>query len=125
MSRKQLIKSLAQQYGWAVADLERALAGQAVSQLEQSEILELMLCFAGHELKNRQRLQAAQKAQVTKKTKALDASEQNLIRTTQEYEARVEAERSHWYRVVMKLYQMAQQLGLKSDWIEELLERRS
>jgi hypothetical protein len=124
MNRKQFLKSLAEQYGWAIADLERALAGQPLDQLEQSEILDLMLRFAGQELQARQRLQAAQKAQVTKKAKALDASEQRLIQTAQEYESRVEEERSHWYRVVTKLYQMAQRLGLKSDWIEELLERR-
>lgn len=51
MNQKQFFRSLAQQYGWAVKDVERALAGQTLEQLEQATILDLMLRFAGQELR--------------------------------------------------------------------------
>ncbi|MFN5206096.1 MAG: hypothetical protein ACK5EU_11210 [Pseudanabaena sp.] len=59
--------------GWAKADAERALVDLDFSQApDEFTVYKYSSLFAGKELINRQRAQAAQKGMVTRKTKEID-----------------------------------------------------
>ena len=70
---------------WTKADAERALVKIDFStNPDELTIRRAISSFAGSELLNRQRLQAAQKGLVTKKIKEIKALEQNIIQLKQE-----------------------------------------
>lgn len=72
--------------GWTKVDAERALEGLDFSQdPDELTVYKYSSLFAGKELINRQRSQAAQKSMVTKKTKEIDlkvSENQNLQNKT-------------------------------------------
>ncbi|HIK53979.1 MAG TPA: hypothetical protein IGS37_02260 [Synechococcales cyanobacterium M55_K2018_004] len=66
--------------GWTKADAMRALEGIDFRQNpDEFVILRAALVFAGPELSNRQRLQAAQKGMVTKKVKEIEHKSQVAV----------------------------------------------
>lgn len=66
--------------GWTKADAMRALEGVDFRQNpDEFVILRAALVFAGPELSNRQRLQAAQKGMVTKKVKEIEHKSQVAV----------------------------------------------
>ncbi len=72
MNRTEAINLLNQE-GWTKADAQRALAAiDFDTNPDELTIRKTVSLFAGTELINRQRLQAAQKAQVTKKNKEIE-----------------------------------------------------
>lgn len=78
MIKKEAIAFLREQ-GWTKADAERALDDlDSSADLDHLSILRVSCQFAGAELINRQRLQAAQKAQVTRKQKELTEKEEKI-----------------------------------------------
>lgn len=73
MNKKEAIELLHNE-GWTKADAKRALSAidfKTNSDVEEIIILRTASQFAGAELLNRQRLQAAQKGMVTKKNKEI------------------------------------------------------
>lgn len=78
VTKKEAIAFLREQ-GWTKADAERALDDLDFSaNLDRLSILQAASQFAGAELINRQRLQAAQKGQVTRKQKELAEKEEKI-----------------------------------------------
>jgi hypothetical protein len=110
---------LARRYGWTKADAERAIESLDLSLITEEEVLVAMAKFAGPELENRQRLQAAQKGQVTKKKKEL----QKFVEKINEYEEKQEKERSAFMKVIIKIYPVMKRFGLEDPWIEVLIDK--
>ncbi len=78
VTKKEAIVFLREQ-GWTKADAERALDALDFSAtFDRLSILQAASRFAGTELINRQRLQAAQKGQVTRKQKELAEKEEKI-----------------------------------------------
>lgn len=72
MTKKEAIALLVKD-GWTKADAQRALQGVDFAQNPNELIIRQCASnFAGQELYNRQRLQAAQKAMVTKRSKTVN-----------------------------------------------------
>lgn len=84
---------------------------------------EVLCAYAGPELKVRQRLQAAQKAQVTKKTNYIEQIELAHADAIEGYETQLKAERSQFVSVIGAVYKFAQKFGLKDLWVETLLDQ--
>lgn len=75
MNKKEAIKLLNHE-GWTKADAQRALESinfQTVTDLDELMIRRAASQFAGAELLNRQRLQAAQKGMVTKRNREIQS----------------------------------------------------
>ncbi len=82
---------LLEQEGWTRADAIRALEGVDFNQSpDELTIRRVVSLFAGPELIKRQRLQAAQKGMVTKKTKEIEGKEQQVIMLASEKQELVE-----------------------------------
>ncbi|MBD2460089.1 hypothetical protein H6G89_03430 [Oscillatoria sp. FACHB-1407] len=90
MNRTDAIRLLEQE-GWTRADAIRALEGVDFNQSpDELTIRRVVSLFAGPELIKRQRLQAAQKGMVTKKTKEIEGKEQQVIMLASEKQELVE-----------------------------------
>lgn len=114
-------KAFAAELGWTKADGERALR-DANFPLDRVEALNLMVQFAGPELLNRQRLQGAQKAQVTKNRNKVEQLEQELVQTINTYEEKITRDRSNFIGVISYVYSMLSLFGYRDDWVEALIE---
>jgi hypothetical protein len=66
MTKKEAIE-FAKKFGWTKADAERAFADVDLKQADDNTLLLALAAFAGPTLLERQRLQSAQKSQVTQK----------------------------------------------------------
>ena len=84
MKKSEAIKLLTSEQ-WTKADAERALVKIDFStNPDELTIRRAISSFAGSELINRQRLQAAQKGQVTKKIKEIKTLQQDITKLKQE-----------------------------------------
>jgi hypothetical protein len=119
MNQNEAIE-LSKDWGWTVAEAKRAL--EAVSYpIEEVALLKVLTRFAGAELKKRQYLQAAQKAQVTKKANHIEKIETDFSNQISTYQETLEKERSLFVAVIRKLYKLAKPFGLQDPWIDALL----
>jgi hypothetical protein len=123
LTKSQAIE-FAKKFNWTGKDAERAFNSANINFAEADEkiLLEAMAIFAGPELLERQRLQGAQKAQVTKKKKYIRDIELHFSSQTKEYEENLQKERSKFVGVIGQLYKFGKFFGLRDPWIEALLE---
>lgn len=106
--------------GWTKADAKRAVDNLQFPT-DEIAILNALVRFAGPELIERQRKQAAQKAQVTinkKKVKDLSAQFEKMV---DDYEAQITDDRSAFVTLLKTLYGIAQRFGYQDNWIDSLL----
>jgi hypothetical protein len=111
----------AKRYNWTAKDAERAYANISLENATEQDLTNALLTFAGPELLERQRLQAAQKAQVTKKKNYIQKIEADFANKIEEADRQVSELRSTFLPLIAKLYSFAQPFGLKDPWIEALL----
>jgi hypothetical protein len=121
LTQKQAIEAAAK-FGWTGADAKRALEGKQFP-IESNELMQLLCQYAGSELASRQRLQAAQKAQVTKKKDYIEKIELVHATAIKEFETTLQVERSQFVAVIAKIYNVAQRFGMKDIWVETLLSQ--
>lgn len=123
MTKKDFI-DFAHGFGWTKKDAERALAVVADPQTLKTELamLRVLARFAGGELADRQRLQAAQKGQVTRKSKLIETLEHDYKRQLEALEKEAHRERSQLVPIIERVYKIAQKFGLNDPWVEALLE---
>jgi len=113
--------TFAKKFNWTAADAERAFYGLDFKEADEQTLLLALVNFAGPQLLERQRLQGAQKAQVTKKTNHIKKIETEFANKVSEYEEAIEKERSLFVGIIAGLYKLAKPFGLKDPWIEALL----
>lgn len=125
MLKKEYIE-FARAFGWTAKDAERAYNQATIRStppITEVEILRTLATFAGRELTERQRLQAAQKGQVTRNRKALNNLEEKIIEVTDTYDKKLKEERELWRDLLEKVYEKLRKYGVKLDFIENLLNR--
>ena len=120
MKKKEAIE-FAKSFNWTEADAKRAFINIDFKKASRENLLIAMANFAGLELLERQRLQAAQKAQVTKKKNYIKKIELEFAETVEAQEQKISEMRSAFLPVIFKLYQFGQSFGLKDHWIEALM----
>ncbi len=113
--------TFAKKFNWTVADAERAFDGLDFKKADEQDLLLALVNFAGPLLLERQRLQGAQKAQVTKKTNYIKKIETDFANKVSEYEETLEQQRSLLVGIIAGIYKFAKPFGLKDPWIEALL----
>jgi len=113
--------SFAQKFNWTTEDAKRAFQGLNIQDADEQALLEALVKFAGPELLNRQRLQGAQKTQVTKNKKYIKRIETEFANKISEYEEALDQQRSMFVNLIGGLYKLAKPFGLKDPWIEALL----
>ncbi|MDJ0583431.1 hypothetical protein [Crocosphaera sp.] len=121
MTKKEAIE-LAVHYRWTAQDAKRAYDGLNCKEASQEELLLALIKFAGPELYQRQKLQAAQKALVTKKKKKIEAIEIKFAEEIREGEEKLQEMRSTFLAVIFRLYAFAKTFGMEDPWIEALIE---
>lgn len=121
MSTNHQAIDFAKKFNWTEADAKRAFEGLNIKDADEKALLLALVNFAGPELLNRQRLQGAQKAQVTKKTNYIKQIETEFANKVSEYEEALEEQRSIFVSIIAGLYKLAKPFGLKDPWIETLL----
>ena len=125
MTTKKEAIEYAKQFKWTGADAERAFANLNLKEASEQDLLMALVIFAGSELLERQRLQAAQKGQVTKKNKYIKQIELDFASKIDKYEETLKKERSLFVNVIAKVYQVTQRFGFSDPWIETLLSQYS
>lgn len=112
VNKSQAIKLL-QAEGWTKKDAERALAviNFNTNNIDELTIRRAISPFAGSELINRQRLQAAQKRLVTKKTKEIEQKEEEYAAQIHRYKKNQQQE---WVNYEAEI----QSLTFKNDALE-------
>jgi hypothetical protein len=120
VNKKEAI-TFAKKFNWTAADAERAFNGLDFKNADEQALLLALVNFAGSQLYERQRLQAAQKGQVTKKTNYIKEIETEFANKVSEYEQALEQERSIFVGIIAGVYKFAKSFGLKDPWIEALL----
>lgn len=123
MNTKKEAIAFAQRFNWTAKDAERAFADVDFKNANEHTLLLALVNFAGPELLERQRLQAAQKAQVTKKAKYIKEIEVEFTTKVKEYEEVLEKERSLFVSLIAGLYKLTKPFGLQDPWIEALLTK--
>ena len=113
--------TFAKKFNWTAADAERAFKGLDFKKADEQALLLALVNFAGPQLSERQRLQAAQKGQVTKNKKYIEKIETDFAGKVSEYEEALEQQRSLFVGLIAGLYKFAKPFGLKDPWIEALL----
>ncbi len=113
--------TFAQKFNWTAADAKRAFDGLDFKKADEQTLLLALVNFAGPLLLERQRLQAAQKTQVTKKTNYIEKIETDFANKVSEYEETLKKERSLFVGAIAGIYKFAKPFGLKDPWIETLL----
>ncbi len=119
--RKQDAIAFAKKFDWTAADAKRAFVDLDIKEADEQTLLLAMANFAGKELLERQRLQAAQKGQVTKKKNEIKKIELEFAATIESHEKEIHQMRSSFIPVISSLYKFANKFGLKDPWIEALL----
>lgn len=125
VSKKQAI-DFAVELGWTQEDAKRAYESVGVNLNLVADDDEFTLAltladYAGEVLYERQRKQAAQKAQVTKKTNEIQKIKIAYTAQIEQYEKNLDLERSQFVRVINYLYKFAQGFGMRDVWLEALL----
>lgn len=123
MTTKKEAIEYAKRFNWTAADAKRAFANLNLEEASEQDILMALVTFAGSELLERQRLQAAQKGQVTKKNNYIKQVEQDFATKIDQYEETLKKERSLFVSTIAKVYQVAQRFGFSDPWIETLLSQ--
>lgn len=123
MTTKKEAIEYAKKFNWTAADAKRAFANVNLEGASEQDILMALATFAGSELLERQRLQAAQKGQVTKKNNYIKQVEQDFATKIDQYEETLKKERSLFVSTIAKVYQIAQRFGFSDPWIETLLSQ--
>ncbi len=113
--------TFAKKFNWTAADAERAFYGLDFKEADEQALLLALVNFAGSQLYERQRQQAAQKGQVTKKTNYIKKIETDFANKVSEYEEALEQQRSIFVGIIAGIYKLAKPFGLKDPWIEALL----
>lgn len=121
-TRKEAIE-FAKQFDWTGKDAERAYVDLDLKTADEQDLLMALVKFAGPELLDRQRLQGAQKAQVTKKKNYIKEIELEFESKVNEYEATLRQERSAFVGIIDRIYKIAKQFGFEDPWIEALIEK--
>ena len=119
--RKQDAIAFAKKFGWTAADAKRAFVDLDIKEADEQTLLLAMANFAGKELLERQRLQAAQKGQVTRKKNEIKQIELEFAQTIESHEQQIQEMRSTFIPVISRIYEFANKFGLKDPWIEALL----
>ena len=114
-------KAFAAELGWTKADGERAFK-HCEFPIEKIAALNQLVKFAGPELLNRQRLQGAQKAQVTRKKNEIQQLEQELVTTIDTYEEKLTHDRSQFIAIIKTIYGILRPLGYRDQWVEALIQ---
>lgn len=121
---KSFNKGQASEYGaklgWTKADAKRAVDNLQFPT-DEIAILNALVRFAGPELLERQRKQAAQKALVTKKAKIVKDLSEQFEQMVDDYEAQIKDDRSAFVTLLKTLYGIAQRFGYHDNWIDSLL----
>ena len=120
--RKQDAIAFAKEFDWTAADAKRAFVDLDIKEADEQSLLLAMANFAGKELLERQRLQAAQKGQVTRKKNEIKKIELEFTAKIDSQEKEIHQMRSTYIPVISSLYKFASKFGLKDPWIEALLE---
>lgn len=123
MNKKEAI-DLARKEGWTKADAERAFQELDFSQdISEGQIWITLSRFAGSELLKRQRLQGAQKGQVTRKDKQIKTMELNHAANIDDFEKKVQKERNEWRQMLDRVYNFANKLGFRDSMIEKIIKQ--
>ncbi|MEM9567092.1 MAG: hypothetical protein AAF974_02205 [Cyanobacteria bacterium P01_E01_bin.34] len=114
--------------GWTKADAERAYnsTGIDLKSIGDGDKLPLAMAladFAGEVLYERQRLQAAQKSQVTRKKNELKQIRIDYAAKIEQFHEERDAERSVLVGMIGRLYAIGRRFGLNDPWVETLLEQ--
>lgn len=121
MNKQQAIE-FAKQFDWTEADAKRAFSDLNLTEANEQDILIALAQFSGKELLNRQRLQAAQKTQVTRKKNEIKQIEAEYQQQIEESQQKIQEMRSAFIPVIAHLYNISKQFGLQDPWIEAMLE---
>lgn len=121
MNKQQAIE-FAKQFDWTEADAKRAFSDLNLTEANEQDILIALAQFSGKELLNRQRLQAAQKTQVTRKKNEIKQIEAEYQQQIEESQQKIQEIRSAFIPVIAHLYNISKQFGLQDPWIEAMLE---
>lgn len=127
VTKKQAIK-FATDLGWTQKDAERAYEtiGINLNLVAEDDEFTLALTladFAGEVLYERQRKQARQKAEVTKKKSEIKSIKLEFAEKIERYEQDLTQERSLFVSLIDRLYKFGQIFGLEDPWIEALLAK--
>lgn len=120
MNKKDAVE-FAKQFKWTEADAKRAYADLDLKDSVEQDLMLALVKFAGPELVNRQNLQKAQKAQVTKKKNHIEKIEIEFEEKVDQYEEMLQKERSAFVAIVGRIYAIAKIFGMKDLWIENML----
>lgn len=125
VSKKRAI-DFAVKLGWTQEDAKRAyeFIGVNFDLVADDDEFTLALAladFAGEVLYERQRKQAAQKGQVTKKTNEIEKIKIAHAAKIEHYERDRDLERSNFVRIISRIYKFGQKFGLRDTWIDALL----
>lgn len=112
----------AKKLNWTEADAKRAFSDLDFKEANEQDLLMKLAKFAGQELLNRQRLQAAQKAQVTRKKNEIKQIETEYQQQMEQSRQTIEQMQSLFIPVIARLYRFSKQFGLQDPWIEAMLE---
>lgn len=125
VTKKQAIQ-FATELGWTQADANRAYeaSGIKLELVDDNDKFTLALAladFAGEVLSERQRQQARQKGEVTRKNNEIKTIKLDYEKKVKQFEAEAKAERSLFVTVIGRFYGAAKLVGFKDPWIEALL----
>ncbi len=125
VSKKQAI-DFAVKLGWTQEDAKRAYEAigvnlDLVADDDEFTLALTLADYAGEVLYERQRKQAAQKAQVTKKTNEIERIKIAHAERIEQYEENLNLQRSQFVGIISRIYKFAQRFGLRDAWIDALL----
>ncbi|PSB19734.1 hypothetical protein C7B65_10605 [Phormidesmis priestleyi ULC007] len=125
VSKKRAI-DFAVKLGWTREDAKRAYESigvnlDLVADDDEFTLALTLADYAGEVLSERQRKQAAQKAQVTKKTNEIEKIKITHAKKVEQYEEDLNLQRSQFVGIISRVYKIAQKIGLRDAWIEALL----
>lgn len=121
IANKTQAKAFSVEVGWTQADGARAFSN-AEFPMDRVTALNMMVQFAGPELRNRQYLQGAQKAQVTRNRNKVDNLEKELVTVIDTYEEKLTRDRSQFITVIKTVYGLLRTFGYRDQWVEALIE---
>jgi hypothetical protein len=118
---KATVIEYAADLGWTKADAKLACENLPLP-IDELSLLNILVRFAGPVMLNRQRLQAAQKGQVTVKSKKMEEISKNFEEMVADYETQMYTDRSQFVSLIDLLYGFAQKFGYHDDWIDTLIK---
>ncbi|NJM68337.1 MAG: hypothetical protein HC851_23060 [Acaryochloris sp. RU_4_1] len=127
VTKRKAIK-FATDLGWTQKDAERAYEAigidlNLVSEDDEFTLALTLADFAGEVLYERQRKQARQKGEVTKKRNEIKSIKLEYAEKIEQFEQDLTQERSLFVSLIARLYKFSQLFGLEDPWIEALLAK--